>query len=96
MQGMKFVCIDDKGQVANSGHIVEQITPERYLCQFLRAPTSCKVCRLEEIEGWNLFPTAEQAKAFVEALKPIPDKPKSVTPIKKPEKKKGVKKNVKK
>lgn len=76
MQGMQFVCLDDKSQIVNSGHIISQITPERYLCQFLRAPTMCRVCRLEEIEGWNLFPNTEQAKAFVEALKPKPEKTK--------------------
>ena len=74
MQGMYFIIIDNKGQVVNSGQIVSQITPERYLCQFMRKPTSCRVVQLTEIEGWNLFPDVDQSKAFLEALKTEPEK----------------------
>ena len=70
MEGMKFLILNQEGKPANHGTIAQRITPEKYLCQFDRTPTSCRVCRIEEIEGWNLFPTDKEMNAFIKALEP--------------------------
>ena len=90
MQGYKFVVLSRDGRPTDHGIILQQITPERYLCQFAKAPSKCRVCRIEQIEGWNLFPDDDLMNAFIAAtVKPAPPPPK-----KKP-RKKAAKKKVK-
>lgn len=68
MQGFKFLVLDQQGAAVNHGIIAQTITPEKYLCQFARKPTSCRVVRIEEIETWNLFPDDDSMNNFVSAL----------------------------
>jgi hypothetical protein len=77
MQGMLFLIVGEKGPI-NHGIIAQQITPEKYLCQFARQPTSSRVVSLEEIQKWNLFPNEDQMNAFlltVQAETGVPTKP---------------------
>jgi hypothetical protein len=98
MEGMKFLILSKGNKPINHGTIAERITAEKYLCQFDRTPTSCRVCRIEEIEGWNLFPTDEDMNAFTKALAPKkpPAPPPPADPPADPPKTNGSKTNAKK
>ena len=67
MNGMRFLIVGQDGPL-NHGVIAQTITAEKYLCRFARIPTSCRVCGIEEIQGWNLFPTDEEMNAFIANL----------------------------
>ena len=64
MEGMKFLIVGPEGPI-NHGSIVQRITAEKYLCQFARTPVSCRVCDLEEIQNWNLFPNDQLMNEFI-------------------------------
>lgn len=68
MQGLKFLLLNQEGKPINHGLIVERITPEKYLCQFERNPPSARVCDLQEIQLWNLFPTDDAMNAFIASV----------------------------
>lgn len=68
MQGQSFLILNNKGTPVNHGVILEQITPERYLCYFAAKPAMSRVVRLEEIEGYNLFPNDDALNVFIAAL----------------------------
>ena len=67
MQGMRFLIVTEKGPV-NHGIIAQQITPEKYLCNFAKQPASSRVCDIEEVQQWNLFPTDNSMNAFISAI----------------------------
>ncbi len=88
MQGFKWLKLDENGKPFNHGTILQQITPERYLCQFAKLPSSCRVMRIEVIEGWHLFPNDQQMNAFiVDVIKRQPDTDPPVVKKKKAKKK---------
>lgn len=68
MQGMRFLLIGDDGKPINHGVIVQQIGPEKYLCQFARVPTVCRLVHTDEIMGWNLFPNDDAMNDFILAI----------------------------
>ena len=91
MQGMRFLIVGENGPM-NHGIIVSSITAEKYLCSFARVPQSSRVCDLEEIQQWNLFPTDDAMNTFISELgkeqKPVADP----TPTTAADKKKAKKK----
>ena len=87
MQGWNFLIVGKKGPI-NHGVIAERITAEKYLCEFARYPKSWRICSLEEMQGWTLFPNDGLMNAFILTLtKKIPP-----PPTKKKKKKKVAKK----
>lgn len=78
MIGFKFLILGKKNKPINHGTIAEKLTEGKYLCQFQRIPTSCRVVDILEIEGWNLFPDEDSMNKFISALqeKPPADPPK--------------------
>ncbi len=78
MIGFKFLVLGQENKPLNHGTIIEKVTDGKYLCQFTRVPTSCRVVDVSEIQGWNLFPTDDAMNAFITALekKPPADPPK--------------------
>lgn len=86
MQGYRFLLVDDNNKPANHGVIVEQITPERYLCAFARLPSVCRIITLEQLMLYFLFPDDEQLNAFILSLTPPAPKPESVKKKKKKKK----------
>ena len=68
MQGTRFLIVDENGQATNHGIILQQITPERYLCRFVKRPAVQRIIRLDEIETWNLFQNDEELNAFITQL----------------------------
>lgn len=110
MQGMRFLLLDENGRPFNHGVIVNKVTDERYLCTFARNPQVSRLCHVDEIGAWNLFPTDDAMNSFIlsiqaqtgEPEKPVETPPvldidpKSTQPPKKKAKKKAKKKvNVK-
>ena len=67
MQGFHFLILSDK-KLINHGVIVQRITAKKYLCEFARNPTVCRVCSITEIQGWNLFPSENLMNAFITAF----------------------------
>lgn len=102
MQGMRFLMLNEQGQPLNHGVIVSKVTDERYLCTFARNPQVTRLCHVDEIGQWNLFPTDDAMNAFILNIqaqtgapaKPVetPPAPKKVTKKKKVIKKKAKKK----
>ena len=90
MQGVHFLVLDQKGRPASHGVILQQITPERYLCHFARAPSSCRIHRLEVLENWHLFTTEQHMNDFIAAIVRQDTPP----PPKKKRRKKAIKKKV--
>lgn len=66
MQGMFFLIMNTKNDLANYGTIIQQITSEKYLCQFLITPASCRVVSVEELSLFHLFPNKEQQDTFLD------------------------------
>ncbi len=103
MQDMRFLIVGKQGPV-NHGVILSHITEGKYLCEFAKNPTSCRVCDITEIQTWNLFHTDEQMNAFILSLRkeqaPLPVEDPKVElppiPIKKTKKKASKKKAKKK
>jgi len=91
MQGMKFLLVNEQGPI-NHGIIQQQITPEKYLCTFVRDPQVSRVVDIEEIQQWNLFPTDETMNAFIVELQKNNPVPTTATPPEPPKKKKVTKK----
>ena len=90
MQGMRFLTVGEQGPT-NHGIIAGRITAEKYLCNFAKNPTSCRVCDITEIQQWHLFHTDDEMNAFILALR------KEQPPVVKPEPvKKKAKKKAKK
>lgn len=73
MQGMFFVILSDKG-IVNNGFIEEVISPEKYLCTFLKEPASSRVISIEELQTYNLFRSQVMMEKFVNAVIPQPAK----------------------
>jgi hypothetical protein len=92
MQGFNFLILGEKGPI-NHGVVVERLTADKYLCQFAKTPTSCRVVSLDEIQQWNLFPDTASMNAFIVELqkKKLPG-----TEAKKKVSKKKAKKKVRK
>ena len=91
MQGMRFLIMSENGPV-NHGVIAQQITPEKYLCNFAKQPSSARVCDITEIQQWNLFPSDESMNKFISAIQkqqaaPVPAEPEPKLPPGAPEKK---------
>jgi hypothetical protein len=99
--GFKFLILGKENKPLNHGTIIEKVTEGKYLCQFTRIPTSCRVVDVTEIQGWNLFPTDDGMNEFIAALEPKkppappPADPPKVPPID-PPKTNGSKRNAKK
>jgi hypothetical protein len=94
MQGMKFLIVGQDGRPVNHGTIVNQVGAEKFLCQFARSPSVCRLVHTDEILGWNLFPTDELMNAFITDLtqnNPPAEDPPGKDP-KQPQKKKVSKK----
>ena len=68
MQGMKFLMIGEDGRPFNHGIIAQKVTDERYLCTFARQPQVSRLCHVDEIATWQLFPTDEMMNAFITQL----------------------------
>ena len=68
MQGFRFLVLGEKGPTAH-GIITQQITPEKYLCTFLMNPQVSRVCSIDEIQQWNLFPNEDAMNAFAVHLR---------------------------
>lgn len=75
MQGMRFVLLGEKGVPINHGQILQKVTEDRYLCQFARKPTVCRLCHVDEISGWNLFISDDNVNEFIASLKGRADAP---------------------
>lgn len=101
MQGMMFLLMSEQGPI-NQGVVTSQITPEKYLCTFVRPPQVSRICDIEEMQQWNFFPNQDSMNDFVRQMpqqqaagdpKPDPKKPAAKKPAaKKPAAKKSVKK----
>lgn len=91
MIGFKFLILGQENKPLNHGTIIEKVTEGKYLCQFTRIPTSCRVVDVTEIEGWNLFPTDDALNGFITALEKKP-----ADPPKDPPKTNGSKRHAKK
>lgn len=91
MQGMKFLLLNEQGTPLNHGVILQKVTNEHYLCTFARTPQVTRLCHVNEITGWNLFPNDEAMNAFIlsiqaetgEPQKPVETPPGERKPIKK-------------
>lgn len=79
MQGMRFLMLGETGQPVNHGVIQQKTTEERYLCTFFRQPQVSRLCHVDEIGTWNLFPNDDAMNAFISAIRaenpPAGDKP---------------------
>ena len=95
MQGMRFLLLDENGNAINNGIITQKVTDERYMCTFMRPPQVSRLCHVNEIGTWNLFPTDEALQTFVNVLneQPPADPPADPPPGDKPP---GTKKKAKK
>ena len=80
MEGLHFLIISSDNVPTNQGIILERIGLERYLCYFARVPSYSRVCRLEQIEGWRLFPTEEKLSEFIKSIGSEDDASKQKTP----------------
>lgn len=83
MQGMKFLIVGQDGRPVNHGTIVNQVGAEKFLCQFARQPTCCRLVHTDEILGWNLFPNDDGLNAFIlsiQAQTGEPEKPVETPP----------------
>lgn len=95
MQGMRFLVLDQEGRPVNHGNIVQKVSDEKYLLQFMRAPSSCRLVHTDEIMGYTLFPTDEALNQFIAELTkqvPPPELEIDPTPTNSPAKKKKVSK----
>lgn len=95
LAGMIFIVVGDNGLPVTHGIIAQQITAEKYLCQFQAQPVSSRVVDIEELQGYNLFHNDEQRDAFLTVLKRAHDKDNSKKPSKKKVAKKAKKKAIK-
>lgn len=68
MQGMRFLLLNQQQQPINNGVITQRVTEDRYMCTFLREPQVSRLCHVEEIGTWNLFPNDEQLNQFLLVL----------------------------
>lgn len=68
MQGMRFLLLGDDGRPVNHGIITQRVTEERYMCTFVRNPQVSRLCHVDEIATWNLFPNDEQMNAFISEI----------------------------
>lgn len=68
MQGMHFLLLGENGQPINHGVIQQKTTEERYLCTFLRQPQVSRLCHVDEIGTWNLFPNQEAMNSFITSI----------------------------
>lgn len=97
MIGFKFLVVGQGQKPINHGTIVEKVTEGKYLCQFVRIPTSCRVVDIDEIQGWNLFPGEDAMNEFIAALdKSTEPPPPPADPPADPPKTNGSKANAKK
>jgi len=73
MQGMRFLLLGEDSRPVNHGIIAQKVTEDRYLCTFFRNPQVSRLCHVDEISTWNLFPNDETMNAFInEIVKQIP------------------------
>lgn len=68
MQGMRFLLLGEDGRPINHGIIAQKVTEERYLCTFFRNPQVSRLCHVDEISTWNLFPTDDMMNQFIATL----------------------------
>jgi hypothetical protein len=68
MQGFRFIILGQDGAVVNNGIILSRVTDDRYLCTFVRKPSTTRLVHVEEISQWNLFPNEDAVKEFIDAL----------------------------
>lgn len=97
MQGMRFLLLGEDGRPINHGIITQKVTEDRYLCTFFRNPQVSRLCHVDEIGQWNLFPNDEVMNQFIAALNtnPVPGpggEPEDPPAEKPPAKKKAAKK----
>ena len=91
MNGMRFLQLDREGKPSNHGIVVQQLTTERYMCQFARLPSSCLIRSLDEMLSWHFFATEDELNKFIVHVSAAKQPP---APAKKPRKKRS-KKSVK-
>jgi len=54
--------------IQNTTQIVQEIEKgKRYLVQFMNNPSFHRVCTIEEIQGWLLFPDVKASNAWVQS-----------------------------
>lgn len=95
MKGMHFLLLGENGRPINHGIIVNQVSQERFLCSFAKQPRLSRLCHVDEIGTWNLFPNADEMNAFITAIAAATPPPaKEKTPVKKKAKKKPSPKTV--
>lgn len=69
MQSMRFLILGKDGKPANHGEILREITSSKYLCHFAATPSYSRVCDIEEVQNWLLFPDDTRMNAFILALR---------------------------
>jgi hypothetical protein len=78
--------------IQNTVQIVQEIEKgKRYLVQFMNKPSFHRVCQVEELQGWLLFPEQKELNAWIQAQAGAPPPPKGdgKATAKKPEGKRG-------
>lgn len=70
MQGMRFLLLGEKNTPINHGTILQKVTDDRYLCHFARIPSVSRLCHVEEISHWNLFPDEGALNTFLQSVRP--------------------------
>jgi hypothetical protein len=84
MQGMRFLLLGDDGRPVNHGIITQRVTEERYMCTFVRNPQVSRLCHVDEIAAWNLFPNDEQMNAFISEVVKLNPPPQPEPPAEPP------------
>lgn len=78
--------------VVNTVQIVEEIEKgKKYMVKFMNTPSFHRVCTIEEISGWLLFPEEKELNTWIQSQAGAPSvgKGDGKTTAKKPEGKRG-------
>lgn len=67
MLGMIFLILDDNRQILAHGVVTQKLTDSKYLCTFMREPQSSRICDIEQMQNWHLFPNLKAMSAFTAA-----------------------------
>lgn len=63
--------------VVNTTQIVQEVEKgKKYLCQFMNTPSFHRVCSIEEIQSWLLFPDVKASNAWIQSQAGAPPPPK--------------------
>jgi hypothetical protein len=63
--------------IQNTVQIVQEIEKgKRYLVQFMNNPSFHRVCQVEEIQSWLLFPDVKASNAWIQGQAGAPPPPK--------------------